>query len=54
MRGLLERLSVCNAVDAVSMDMCETFRGAVQYDDEQWREHGTSPTTTYHEVMSGI
>ncbi len=28
--GLLERLSDCDAVEAVSMDMSETFRGAVQ------------------------
>ncbi len=28
--GLLERLSDCEAVEAVSMDMSETFRGAVQ------------------------
>jgi transposase len=29
-RRLLERLSDCDAVEAVSMDMSETFRGAVQ------------------------
>src|SRR5947209_13175645 len=28
--GLLERLSDCDAVEAVSMDRSETFRGAVQ------------------------